>query len=79
MKKTVENFFDKALEWAGITLAIMGALVVITIIAIVIIVQVLKALAIVAIGLCVAMALGMMVWACVSQVMEGHKKDNKKN
>ena len=79
MKKKLERLFDRTLEWAGITLAIMGALVVITIIAIVIIVQVLKALAIVAIGLCVAMALGMMVWACVSQVMEGHKKDNKKN
>ena len=79
MKKRIEKLFDRALEWAGITLAIMGALVVITIIAIVIIVQVLKALAIVAIGLCITMALGMMVWACVNQVMEGHKKDNKEN
>lgn len=79
MKKNVENFFDKALEWAGITLAIMGALVVITIIAIVIIVQVLKALAIVAIGLCVAMALGMMVWACVSQVIKDKTEKKDKN
>ena len=79
MKKRLEKLFDKAIDWAGITLAIMGALVVIVVIAIVIIVQVLKALAIVAIGLCITMALGMMVWACVSQVIEGHKKDDKKN